>query len=186
LGNLWIADTGNARVRKVTGLAITTSSADLSITITASASSVLAGTNATYSIVVTNDGGSAATSVLVTDTLPAPLTLVSCNSTAGGVCSGSLNNINVSFSSLANGASATITLVATANASVAAGTVVLNTASAASPLDDPNQSNNSSTVAVIVQQSQTISFTGPSNQVFGMAPFGVSATATAGLAVRVH
>ena len=58
---------------------------DLTITKTDSADPVVAGGQLTYTLVVTNNGPSSATSVVVTDTLPAVLTFVSGSSTSGTV-----------------------------------------------------------------------------------------------------
>jgi uncharacterized repeat protein (TIGR01451 family) len=106
--------------------------ADLSITKAASPEPVVTGSDVTYTITLTNNGPNAAQSVTVSDNLPTQTTLVSCNATGGGVCGGTGNNRTVTFSSLASGASATITLVATVNCAVADGFVISNTASASS------------------------------------------------------
>ncbi|HEV2884645.1 MAG TPA: Calx-beta domain-containing protein [Pyrinomonadaceae bacterium] len=125
------------------------SAADLSITKTDSPDPVVTGSNITYTITVTNNGPATAQSVVVTDNLPAEVTFVSCASTGSGVCGGSGNNRTVSYASLANGASETITLVATANS--AAGTTITNTATVASSSPDPNSGNDSSTATTNVQ-----------------------------------
>ncbi|MEK6300258.1 MAG: C25 family cysteine peptidase [Acidobacteriota bacterium] len=120
--------------------------ADLSISKTVSSPTIVVGSNATYTITLTNNGFDPASSVVVTDNLPAAVTFFSCNSTAGGVCGGSGNNRTVSFTTLASGASATITIVATLNCSVANGVIVGNTASVTSAVADPVSGNDSSTV----------------------------------------
>jgi uncharacterized repeat protein (TIGR01451 family) len=119
--------------------------ADLSITKAASPEPVVTGSDVTYTITLTNNGPNAAQSVTVSDNLPTQTTLVSCNATGGGVCGGTGNNRTVTFSSLASGASATITLVATVNCAVADGFVISNTASASSDTNDPDTGNNSQT-----------------------------------------
>jgi uncharacterized protein (TIGR03437 family) len=125
------------------------SKADLGITKTASPDPVTTGSDVTYTINVANNGAADAQSVVVTDDLPASLTFVSCLSTGGGVCGGTGNNRTVTFSSLASGDSATITLVATANS--AGGTTISNTATVASTTPDPNTGNNSAAVTTTVQ-----------------------------------
>jgi uncharacterized repeat protein (TIGR01451 family) len=119
--------------------------ADLSITKTDSPNPVITGENLTYMVTVTNDGPDTATSVIVTDNLPAETTFVSCSSTGGGVCGGSVNNRTVTFASLASGESETVTFVVTVNCSVADGTVISNTATVSSSTLDPNTNNNSAT-----------------------------------------
>jgi uncharacterized repeat protein (TIGR01451 family) len=117
--------------------------ADLAITKTDSPDPVITGNNLTYTVTVTNNGPDTATSVIVTDDLPAEITFVSCSSTGGGVCGGSANNRTVTFASLTSGESETITFVATVNCSVADGTVISNTATVSSCTNDPNTNNNS-------------------------------------------
>src|SRR4051812_8611166 len=63
------------------------SKADLSITISTSASSVQAGTNVVYTMRVSNAGPDPASSVIVTDPLPPALSLISATATQGD-CSG--------------------------------------------------------------------------------------------------
>jgi len=72
------------------------------------------------------------------------------------------------------------------SALVAPATVVLNTATVSSPVDDFNLSNNSYTLGLFVQQIQNISFQAPSNQQLGAQPVSVSATANSGLAVSFN
>jgi len=122
--------------------------ADLSITKTDSPDPVTTGADVTYTIVVTNNGPATAQSVAVADSLPGTVTFGSCSSSGTGVCGGSGNNRTITFSSLASGASATITLVATANS--ASGTIITNTATVSSSTDDPTPANNSSTATTAV------------------------------------
>ena len=145
------ADPSSANNSATVSVTVSNPSADLGVTKSASPDPVLAGQNITYTVQLTNGGPSAASSVVVTDTLPAVTSFVSCASTGGGTCGGSGRNRTVSFGSLASGASATVTLVAKVTAGTANGTVIRNTArvKAASP-GDASTGNNSATVAVIV------------------------------------
>jgi uncharacterized protein (TIGR03437 family) len=127
-------------------------SADLSITKADSPNPVIAGSNLTYTITVTNNGAADAQSVVVTDNLPGSVSFVSCAANSGGVCGGSENNQTITFSLLASGASATITLVATANS--AAGSTISNTATVSSATPDANTGNNSATTITAVQAPQ--------------------------------
>ena len=154
--------------------------ADLAVTKTASAGTIVAGSNVTYTITVSNNGPDPAVSITVTDNLPASLAFVSCESTGGGVCGGSGNNRIVSFNSLAVGASATITIVATLDCSVANGIVVGNTAAVSSPVTDPSGANNSASVnfttsnppRTILPTSQSFMLDGGDGTVAVTAPAG--------------
>ncbi len=108
-----------------------------------------AGANVTYTITLTNNGAATAQSVVVSDSLPAEFSFVSCDATNGGVCGGSGNDRTVSFPTLQSGESSTITIVATANGP--AGTTISNTATVTSTTPDPNSVNNSATVTTLVQ-----------------------------------
>jgi uncharacterized repeat protein (TIGR01451 family) len=120
--------------------------ADLSISKGVSSPTIVVGSNVTYTITLTNNGPDPASSITVIDNLPSSLTFVNCMSTGGGTCLGSGNNRTVSFTTLASGASATITIVASLNCDVAQGAIVGNTASVTSSVLDPASGNNSSTV----------------------------------------
>ncbi len=149
------ADPGAANNTSSTSVTVAAPpSADLSVGKTAAPTNPQAGANVTYSITVSNTGPNAATSVTVTDTLPSTTSFVSCSSTGGGACGGSGRNRTVTFTSLAAGASATITLVAQVKSTASPGTVIVNTArvSAASPAD-PNAANNTSSASVTVAAS---------------------------------
>ncbi len=118
--------------------------ADISLNQSVSASSVVTGTNVTFTIRVANLSPAAALGVVVADNLPASLTFVNCAADGGGVCGGSGNNRTISFSSIAANTTATITLVATVNCSVADGTVIRNSLFANTATVDPVISNNMS------------------------------------------
>ena len=129
-------------------------SADLSITKSDSPDPVTTGSDVTYTILVTNNGAANAQSVVVNDDLPGSVSLVSCAANNGGVCGGSGNNQTITFPSLASGASATITLVATANGG--AGSTISNTATISSATPDANIGNNSATTTTAVQAPQPV------------------------------
>jgi uncharacterized repeat protein (TIGR01451 family) len=122
--------------------------ADLSIAKTNNAISVVAGTQTTYTIVVSNSGPSAVTGATVADALPSNLTDGSwtCAASPQSSCGspGGNGNINSTVNLLPNG-TATFTLSATL-LSTATGTVS-NTATTAAPAGatDPSPNNNSST-----------------------------------------
>ena len=139
----------SATVQTTVGLATT---ADLSITKTNAPNPVIAGTNLTYTIVVTNNGAGPATTVAVTDAIPANTTFVSATPVpaAGWTCSVSGGTLTCSNPLLAAGASTTITVVVTVNAGTAAGTPISNTANVSTATTDPNPNNNSATATAVV------------------------------------
>jgi uncharacterized repeat protein (TIGR01451 family) len=146
-----------------TGTATTTvaASADLSTTKTDSPDPVNAGNNLTYTITVNNAGPSNAATVTLADTLPAGTTFVSL-ADPGWSCTtpavGGTGTVNCSIASLGLG-NAVFTLVVNVNASTAAGTVLSNTATAASATSDPNPGNESDTATTTVADSADLSVT---------------------------
>jgi uncharacterized repeat protein (TIGR01451 family) len=113
---------------------------DLSITKTDGQVTYRPGTQNTYTIVVSNNGPSTATSVAVTDIVPAALTGVSWSSTNGSSGTGNLND---KIASLAPFASVTYTLTATVDPA-ATGNLV-NSASVTAAAVDVVPGNNSAT-----------------------------------------
>lgn len=141
----------------VTGAPTSTTVADLVITKTASSSNAVPGAMITYTINVSNNGPAAANSVVVSDTLPPSTTFVSCVATNGGVCGGANNNRQITFASLANGAAAAITLMATVNAATT-DPVVINTASISSVTADTSSGNNVSSATVQLPAARAVQF----------------------------
>jgi len=95
----------------------------------------IVGTNVTFVSGLLNDTtdpSQTATNVVVRDNLPTGLNYVSCSATGGATCSGSGNQIQVSYATLGPGQGATVTVVAQVDPSVEPGTVVENPVSAAS------------------------------------------------------
>ncbi|HEX6804603.1 MAG TPA: DUF11 domain-containing protein [Terriglobales bacterium] len=121
-------------------------SADLSIAKSVSPSAAQVGQTVTYTLLVTNNGPNTANTVTVSDALPSTLTFVSCSADAGGVCTFSSGTVTVAYSTLASGASSTVSIQTTLNSGVTDGLTIGNSASvsAASPTD-LDTSNNSST-----------------------------------------
>jgi uncharacterized repeat protein (TIGR01451 family) len=125
--------------------------ADLGVLISISPNPVQSGSQITKTIFVNNAGPGTATSVTLTDILPANTTFLSCNSTGGGVCGGSGNNRTITFASITPGSTATITIVATVNCAAVGGSVISNTAAVfSSSTPDPNPSNNLATATTFV------------------------------------
>jgi uncharacterized repeat protein (TIGR01451 family) len=101
---------------------------------------------------VTNGGPDTAQSVAVTDSLPSEVTFVDCTSDQGGVCGGTTSAPTVSFSSLASGVTATITIHVTVNSNVTSGTLITNNASVTSVTGDSNGGNNTTSATTTVQE----------------------------------
>ncbi|MGA2032826.1 MAG: DUF11 domain-containing protein, partial [Thermoguttaceae bacterium] len=125
-----------------------TAEADLAIVKTASASSVIAGKQLSYSLAISNNGPSNATGVTVHDPLPSGETFVSGNAGQGTVTATG-NVVSVNVGNLANGASTTTTILVNV-ASTAVGTLT-NTATVKGNETDPNLGNNTSTVNTTVE-----------------------------------
>jgi uncharacterized repeat protein (TIGR01451 family) len=115
------------------------SSADLSLTKDVDDPTPNVGSNVTFTIVVSNGGPSDAIGVNVTDVLPYGLTFVSANPAASYNSSTGVWTVG----NLTNGASATLTIVATVS-----GVQVTNTAVASAITADPDLDNNSASARV--------------------------------------
>ncbi|MCW2598924.1 MAG: hypothetical protein JWM02_753 [Frankiales bacterium] len=120
-------------------------SANLALTKVASPDPVTVGQPLTYTLKVTDNGPSTATGVTVTDTLPASVSFVSA-SPSQGTCGQAGGTVTCSIGTLANGASATITITVTPNTP---GTVT-NTATAKANETDTAQADNTATVTTTV------------------------------------
>ncbi len=129
--------------------------ADLSIAKTG-AGVASAGTPITYTINVTNNGPSTATSVVMSDTLPAQTTFLALVSPGGWACTtpaaGTTGSVSCSAPSMAPG-NAVFTLTVFVGSSVPNGTSISNTAQVASPTADSNLTNNSSTLTTTSAQA---------------------------------
>ena len=126
--------------------------ANLSIVKTDSPDPVFPTGTLTYTLSVTNNGPDTAQSVVITDTLPSDVAFVDCASNQGGVCGGTATSPAITFSSLANGVTATITIHVTVNSNVTDGTVISNTASVTSATTDSTPGNNSDSEDTTVQE----------------------------------
>lgn len=126
------------------------SKVNLSVTKAAS-TPVTAGGNIIYTIVVSNSGPSDATNVVVTDVLPSWITSALYKVTGGtldgtsGTWVGSLN-----IGTLAPGASVTIVLNGTVNASTPDATVLVNNVTVTSEGSEGNATDNSASVSTTV------------------------------------
>jgi len=156
-------NTANNTATVTTGVA-TNTEADLSITNTASPSPVTAGSNITYTQVVTNNGPATATTLVLTDTLPTGTTLSSLSGT-GWTCVTTTTPYTCKIASLAINTSATVTFVVTVSPTATAGSTISDTASIASSVTDPNINNNSATAVVGVADSANLSISNAASPV---------------------
>ena len=119
--------------------------ADLSIDKAVTSAEFKAGQQATYTLTAINSGSADATNVTVTDTIPAPLTLVSATPSQGTPCTGN-PTVTCSLGTISGGQSATVTIVVDIPSSATG--VVSNTAVVASPDDNVQSSSDTETTAV--------------------------------------
>jgi uncharacterized repeat protein (TIGR01451 family) len=129
-------------------------SADLAISKTAIPNLVDAGTKLIYTIALSNAGPSLASNVVVKDTLPAKVNVLtvtpSMGSCTAGIPGNPLQPLSCTIGSMATARSATIIIVARVDPSVPNRTVINNNATISSAVTDPNNGNNSATAAVTV------------------------------------
>jgi uncharacterized repeat protein (TIGR01451 family) len=122
--------------------------ADLALTKSDSPDPVKGGQNLTYTIVVTNNGPGTATGVVMTDPLPKNAGFASASTTRGS-CAAKPDKTSVvcNLGDLANGASATITIVVKSPTKGP----ISNTASVTSTSTDPSSANNKDTETTTVR-----------------------------------
>lgn len=117
--------------------------ANLGIAITDNVTAVQRGQTLTYTVTVSNAGPSAVQGAVVTSNLSNQLTGVSWSCASGCTVTSGTGNINT-FVSLANGASATITVSATVAATAPLGGTIGSSVTVAGS-NDPNPANNTAT-----------------------------------------
>ena len=121
---------------------------DLEISMSASANTVGVGSNLVYIVGVTNYGPSASSNVVVADTLPFGVTVISSNKTQGTVI-GSTTALTWNVGTLATNGGARLTFT---GQPAYAGNIV-NAATASATTTDPNPDNDAAEVAVNVVTS---------------------------------
>jgi LruC domain-containing protein/uncharacterized repeat protein (TIGR01451 family) len=119
--------------------------ADLEITKVASAETITAGQSIEYTLTVTNNGPTKALDAVVTDNIPAALTITNVNPSKG-----SWTAPEWSIGDMANGDTETLVITATIDGTFTGD--LENTATVSSPTSDPNMDNNTSTVNVTVNE----------------------------------
>ncbi len=151
----------DATNNSATDLTTIVSSADISIAKSGPAS-VVAGTDVTWTVTVTNDGPSDAQGVVVADPTPAGTSFVSNSGDCAGAYPCSLGTIPA-------GASRTITSVFSVPAGYAGANPLSNTATLAATTDDPTTDDHSATSSVAVTTSADLEITksGPASAAAG-------------------
>ena len=136
-----------------TSLVVVANDADLSIAKSVSPAALIAGQTGTYTLRVTNAGPGSAESVVVTDSIPAGLTLISASG-ADWSCAETAPTVRCTLPSLSAGASAgPITIVVTVDEEASDSGSVTNTATVSSDTPDPDPSGNNSTVTTPLDRS---------------------------------
>lgn len=138
-------NTTNNTATETTTVSEPAPTADLSVTISDSPDPVVVDQQLTYNITVTNNGLATATDILLTDTLPPGVSLI----TSPNCRLESNNTVACIPFSLPNGASGTFTIVV---APTAAGTIT-NTVNVTAFESDPNTANNTATENTSVTES---------------------------------
>lgn len=128
-------------------------SSDLVVAKTANRGSAAIGDTVVFTVTARNTGPSTATNVVVTDTLPAGMSLVSAT-TSKGSCTAA----TCAIGSLTTGETATVTVTARVT-SGASGTTQTNSASATADQADPAPGSNTATAAVTVAAEADIALT---------------------------
>ena len=124
--------------------------ADVSLAMVAVPSSVIVGSNVTYTLTVLNSGPNPATGLILKDTLPAGVALVSA-SPSQGTASINGNVITGDLGTLTNGTGASVSIVvSTSPYSNSVPVVITNTASITGNEADPNPLNNTASAVVSV------------------------------------
>jgi uncharacterized repeat protein (TIGR01451 family) len=134
-------------------IVVTALVANLSLSKTTTSTTVTTGQTISYTITVTNNGPDSATGVTITDNLPGNTSFVSATPTQGS-CSGS-TTVTCSIGTLANGASATVTLQVQASSLGSA----VNSASATGNESDPDGANATASAVTVVGPTANLSLT---------------------------
>jgi uncharacterized repeat protein (TIGR01451 family) len=152
--------------------------------------SVVAGSNVTYTTVATNSGPSSANDVTLTDSVSVGTSFVSLAAPGGWSCItpaiGTSGNISCTKPSMANGETATFTVVAMAKCNVPNNTSISNTATitAVSPPDNNDDNNGQTVVRTVSNPVPIISATVMTNTLWppnhDLVNVGLAATASDG------
>ncbi len=134
-----------------------TTAADLQIAKSASVDPAVAGTSFTYAITVTNNGPSVASGVTVTDALPLGLTFDTAGSSPE--CSALDQNVTCDIRDLLAGDEVILTIAVSADAALADGATLTNTASVSGNESDPITDNDSAQEETTVNRQTDLQVT---------------------------
>ena len=138
---------------------------DLALTKGDAPDPVVAGTNLTYTLGLSNDGSAAASMVTVTDTVPMGSTFVSASVTAGSgwlisaPSVGGTGDVVFSKALVAGAEAANFEIVVAVGAGVANGTIITNTATAAIPGGDSDPANDTAMATTTVAAQADLALT---------------------------
>ncbi len=146
------------------GAVVQSPTADLAIGLRANPSPVLVGGIFNYTVSVTNNGPSTASGVVVTNTLPLNVSLISAGSSQG-ICSSVNNLVICSLGSLNQGSNATATIQVRA---LNVGTITATSAVSANQTD-PAPGNNTASITTTVTPAAdlSLSMSGPPSVIIG-------------------
>ncbi|MFD7154615.1 LPXTG cell wall anchor domain-containing protein [Kribbella sp. NPDC059898] len=128
--------------------------ADVEVIKTSDDATVVAGGGVTYRLTVVNHGPSDATAVTATDSLPTSLKII----TVDPKCTATGQTVRCALGTIPAGKAVTVVITATLDPSYQ-GTSLTNTATATSPVTDPDESNNSSTITTPVETRADLTVT---------------------------
>ncbi len=162
------------------------STADLSVADSASPNPVAAGSNITYTQMVTNIGPSAADNATIVAPVPANTTFVSIAVPAGWSCvspgSGGTGNVVCTDVNMAGSTAATFTMIVKVNGTATNGTVITGVVTASSSTFDPNSANNTASASTVVgttaQAQMTVTNSASPNPVVAGSNITYTQTAT--------
>ncbi|MFT3927736.1 MAG: esterase-like activity of phytase family protein [Myxococcales bacterium] len=120
---------------------------DLTLNQSASASSVVTGSQVTFTLTATNTGILSASAVTLSNALPSQLLPLGCTAT-GGTCQAGSSPVTFSYDTLAGDASVTATLSAKLDCAVSNGTQLTSKATASSSITDPTPEDDSASVTI--------------------------------------
>jgi uncharacterized repeat protein (TIGR01451 family) len=168
-----------------TDVAAVVSSADLSVTDSASPDPVVVGGSLIFTPILTNNGPSAADNATIVETVPANTTFASIAAPSGWTCTppnGATGNVVCSTLTMAGSTTASFSMMVRVNTGVASGTILTSTATASSSTSDPNSANNtaiaSSVVGTTSQAEMTVTNIACPNPVVAGSDITYTQTAT--------
>ncbi|WP_350351377.1 hypothetical protein ABS642_19030 [Microbacterium sp. A8/3-1] len=130
--------------------------ADLAVEKTSSTTEVAAGDPVEFTLAVRNLGTADAVNVALDDTVPSGFTVTGVDAPAGADCTSTGTAIRCTWASFPVGGPSNVVVHTVVDADAPEGALV-NTASVASPAEDPNTDNNSDSVDIEVVQSADVS-----------------------------